>query len=38
MINNKYVQTKDAEVFYREDGDASKPTILLLHGYPSVRL
>jgi pimeloyl-ACP methyl ester carboxylesterase len=33
-----YFKTADVEglrVFYREAGDPSKPTIVLLHGFPS---
>jgi len=29
------VNVDDCKVFYREAGDSSKPTILLLHGFPS---
>jgi Predicted hydrolases or acyltransferases (alpha/beta hydrolase superfamily) len=35
MIKYRYVEVKNLSVFYREAGDPSKPTILLLHGYPS---
>jgi pimeloyl-ACP methyl ester carboxylesterase len=35
MIHYKQIQVEDCKVFYREAGDASKPTILLLHGFPS---
>ena len=35
MIQYKKIQVEDCRVFYREAGDASKPTILLLHGFPS---
>ncbi|MCM4170536.1 alpha/beta hydrolase [Arenibacter sp. TNZ] len=31
----KSVTVKGVNVFYREAGDANKPTILLLHGYPT---
>jgi len=31
----RYKDVKDQRVFYREAGDPNKPTILLLHGYPS---
>lgn len=39
-INNldvKYqkVQVQDTKIFYREAGDPSRPTILLLHGFPT---
>lgn len=30
-----YMKVKDVNLFYREAGDPSKPTIVLLHGYPS---
>ena len=30
-----YKKVKDVTLFYREAGDPSKPTIVLLHGYPS---
>lgn len=30
-----YIKVKDVNLFYREAGDPSKPTIVLLHGYPS---
>ena len=30
-----YAKVKDVKLFYREAGDPSKPTIVLLHGYPS---
>jgi len=32
-----YSKTADVagvKIFYREDGDPSKPTIVLLHGFP----
>ena len=35
MIQYKKIQVEDCRVFYREAGDASKTTILLLHGFPS---
>ena len=31
----KTVDVDDTQIFYREAGDASRPTILLLHGFPS---
>ncbi len=34
-IRYKTVSVDGIEIFYREAGDASKPTILLLHGFPS---
>lgn len=30
-----YMKVKDMKLFYREAGDPTKPTIVLLHGYPS---
>ncbi|MDD4417003.1 MAG: hypothetical protein PHI70_09510 [Proteiniphilum sp.] len=35
MIRYKYQQVGNVKVFYREAGDPQKPTILLLHGFPS---
>ena len=35
MIQYKKIQVENCKVFYREAGDASKPTILLMHGFPS---
>ncbi|GAE07463.1 alpha/beta fold hydrolase [Paenibacillus sp. JCM 10914] len=38
MINHvmyKKLQVEDVEIFYREAGHSSKPTIVLLHGFPS---
>lgn len=32
---HKYVKVNGINLFYREAGDKSKPTILLLHGYPT---
>lgn len=34
-IQYKTVEANGCTVFYREVGDAAKPTILLLHGFPS---
>jgi len=31
----KTVTIKGIDIFYREAGDKNKPTILLLHGFPS---
>jgi pimeloyl-ACP methyl ester carboxylesterase len=31
----KTVEIEDQEIFYREAGDTNKPTILLLHGFPT---
>jgi pimeloyl-ACP methyl ester carboxylesterase len=35
MIKYKYQQVENVKVFYREAGNPEKPTILLLHGFPS---
>lgn len=35
MISYKYQQVGNVKVFYREAGDAGKPALLLLHGFPS---
>ena len=35
MITYKKIQVEDCKVFYREAGNPEKPTILLLHGFPS---
>lgn len=35
MIRCKFQQVGSVNVFYREAGDPQKPTILLLHGFPS---
>ena len=32
---HKTVKINDINIFYREAGDVNKPTILLLHGYPT---
>ncbi len=32
---HKNVTVNDVNIFYREAGDVNKPTILLLHGYPT---
>ena len=34
-MNFKTADVKGVRVFYREAGDPSKPTIVLLHGFPS---
>ena len=31
----KYLQVGDLNIFYREAGDPSKPTIVMLHGFPT---
>ncbi len=35
MVSYKYQQVDNVKVFYREAGDPKKPTLLLLHGFPS---
>ncbi len=35
MISYKYQQVDNVKVFYREAGNPEKPTLLLLHGFPS---
>lgn len=35
MITYKSIQVDNCKVFYREAGNPSNPTILLLHGFPS---
>ena len=35
IVQYKKIQVENCKVFYREAGDTSKPTILLLHGFPS---
>lgn len=34
-IHYRFVTVDGSKIFYREAGDESKPTILLLHGFPS---
>jgi pimeloyl-ACP methyl ester carboxylesterase len=34
-VSYHYVQVDDVKVFYREAGDPSAPTIVLLHGFPA---
>ena len=34
-MNYKTVKVEGLDIFYREAGDPSKPTILLLHGFPT---
>ncbi|WP_412986594.1 alpha/beta fold hydrolase [Pontimicrobium sp. IMCC45349] len=34
-ISYNTIKIKDLDIFYREAGDKTKPTILLLHGYPT---
>jgi pimeloyl-ACP methyl ester carboxylesterase len=38
QIYNRSVRVNDLRIFYREVGDPSSPTILLLHGFPSSSL
>src|SRR5690606_31521447 len=33
QVRHRFEQVGDVTVFYREAGDSSKPTVLLLHGY-----
>jgi len=33
QVRHRFEQVGDVKVFYREAGDSSKPTVLLLHGY-----
>ncbi|WP_186096292.1 alpha/beta fold hydrolase [Burkholderia gladioli] len=35
VVSHHYVQVDDVKVFYREAGNPSAPTILLLHGFPT---
>ena len=35
MIQHRTIQVEGIEIFYRQAGDPSRPTILLLHGFPS---
>jgi pimeloyl-ACP methyl ester carboxylesterase len=35
MTLHRYAKVNDRQVFYREAGDASLPTIILLHGFPA---
>jgi len=35
VTHHKNVSVNGVNIFYREAGDTSKPTILLLHGYPT---
>ena len=35
QIKYKTIQVEDCKIFYRETGDPQKPTLLLLHGFPS---
>ncbi|WP_024275167.1 alpha/beta hydrolase [Hyphomicrobium sp. 802] len=34
-VNYKFIDVHSIKIFYREAGDPQKPTILLLHGFPS---
>jgi pimeloyl-ACP methyl ester carboxylesterase len=34
-VSHKYATVDGIEISYREAGDPTKPTILLLHGFPS---
>lgn len=35
QISYKYQKVKDLKIFYREAGDRDKPTIVMLHGFPT---
>ncbi|MDF2987454.1 MAG: hydrolase [Eubacterium sp.] len=35
MTTYQYIEVENTKVFYREAGELGKPTILLLHGFPS---
>ncbi|MFD3429860.1 alpha/beta fold hydrolase [Nocardia fluminea] len=35
QVNHRTVEIQGRSVFYREAGDSNKPTLLLLHGFPS---
>ena len=35
QVEYKFAEANGCKVFYREAGDTAKPTILLLHGFPS---
>lgn len=35
QISYKYQKVKNLNIFYRQAGDASKPTIVMLHGFPT---
>lgn len=35
VVKYQKVQVQDTRIFYREAGDPSRPTILLLHGFPT---
>lgn len=32
---HKTIKIDDLDIFYREAGDTTKPTLLLLHGFPT---
>ena len=35
QVHYKAVEVRGIRIFYREAGDPKKPTLLLLHGFPS---
>jgi pimeloyl-ACP methyl ester carboxylesterase len=35
VVSHHYVQVQGVNIFYREAGDPSKPTVLLMHGFPT---
>lgn len=35
VVKYQKIQVQDSKIFYREAGDPSRPTILLLHGFPT---
>ena len=35
MTPHRYIEVAGFDVFYREAGDADRPSVLLLHGFPS---
>jgi pimeloyl-ACP methyl ester carboxylesterase len=35
VVSHHYVQVQGVKIFYREAGDPSKPTVLLMHGFPT---
>jgi pimeloyl-ACP methyl ester carboxylesterase len=37
-VSYHYVKVDDVNIFYREAGDPTKPTVLLLHGFPTSSL
>ncbi|MFK3796952.1 alpha/beta fold hydrolase [Pseudomonas sp. NPDC088444] len=35
VVSHHYVDVQGVKIFYREAGDPSKPTVLLMHGFPT---